>query len=418
MKVFLRRLLAASAALPLFLGAAAHAQSPLTLDEALRASLEGQPSLSAYTRTARAFEEAAVAARQNPDFKLMAGIQNLPVTGDDAFSLSADFMTMRFVGLSRDQVRGSKRKAAAASLLAEGQVSLAEQQLLARRIQREVLLSWTTIVHAKHEQEILRGLIEKLQARYRAAEANIPTGHATPADAVAIRAEISAAEAELEGALGSEAAGRASLARWIGNLAQRPVSGGLAVCRPPERPVVDGFLSEHPQVEVARRRNSVAERAIDVARADRKPDWGWSVMYGNRGGGRSDMLTLQLSVDLPLNRSKLQNRRVAEATERAAAARDSLEDTRRELAAQFDGALAQFRAAEARYRTTATQTLPALEAAENALEARFATTGGSLESVLAASERTTRTSLQLAAYRAAVARASADLLFYIEECAE
>ena len=74
-------------------------------------------------------------------------------------------------------------------------------------------------------------------------------------------------------------------------------------------------------------------------------------------------------------------------------------------------------AAEARYRTTAMQTLPALRAAEQALEARLAGGGGTLESVLAARERTTRVSLELLEQQAAVAIASADLLFYIEECA-
>jgi outer membrane protein TolC len=141
-------------------------------------------------------------------------------------------------------------------------------------------------------------------------------------------------------------------------------------------------------------------------------------MYGNRGGDRSDMLTLQLSVDLPISRARLQNRRIAEASELAAASRDRAEDMRREVVSGFEAALAQSTAAEARYRTTASETVPALRAAEQALEARFAAGGGSLESVIVASERTTRTLLELVEQRAAVARTSADLLFYVEECAE
>ena len=418
MKSLLRPVVAASTALALLASAPGHAQTSLTLDEALRLSLERQPALTAFSRTAQAFEEAAVAARQLPDPQLMVGIQNLPVTGSDAFSLDADFMTMRFIGISREQVRGARRRAESARLLAQAEVSLAEQQLLARRIQREVLLAWTTIIHAHHEQEVLQSLIQKLEGRRDAAVANIPTGQATSADAVAIRAEIAAAEAELERARGAERAGRAALARWIGDTALQPVTGGLPICRPPGRDQALASLEEHPQLEVARRQNLVAERAVAVARADRRPNWGWSVMYGNRGGGRSDMLTLQLSVDLPLNRSRLQNRRIAEASELSAASRDRTEDTRRELFAEFEQALAQWQGAEARYRTTATQTLPALRAAEQALEARFAAGGGTLESVIVASERTTRTSLELLEQQATVARISADLLFYLEECPE
>lgn len=416
MKILARRFTALTA-LALALTSPAAAQGTLSLDEALELSLERQPALTAYSRTAQAFEEAAVAAEQLPDLRIRAGVQNLPVTGRDAFSLDADFMTMRFIGIGREQVRRARRRAESARLLAQGEVALAEQQLLARRIQREVLLAWTSAILGQRKQAILESLIEKLEARLRTAEANISTGQATSADAIAVRAEIAAARAETEEARGEEASGRAALARWIGDAADQPLTGGLPICRPPDRAQALAFIEQHPQLEISRRRNVVAERAVDVARADRQPNWGWSVMYGNRGGGRSDMLTFEVSIDLPLNRSRLQNRRIAEAGELAAAARDRSEDTRRELLAQFDRAAAQAAAAEARYRTTATQTLPALRAAEQALEARFAGGGGSLESVLAASERTTRTSLQLLEQEAAVARTSADLLFYVEECA-
>lgn len=391
-------------------------QDALTLDDALRVSLERQPALEAYTRTAQAFEEAAVAAEQLPDPRIRAGIQNLPVTGSDAFSLDADFMTMRFIGIGREQVRRSRREAAAARLLAEGQVSLAEQQLLARRIQREVLLGWTMVVEAQQKQGVLRSLIERLEARLNAMEAQVSTGRATPADVVAVRAEIAAARAQLASAQGDEAVGRAALARWIGDDADRTLAGGFPICRPGSRDQAIALMGDHPGLEVARRQNAVAERGIAVARADRQPNWGWSVMYGNRGGGRSDMISLEVSIDLPLNRSRLQNRRIAEATELAAAARDRTEDTRRELLSEFDRALAQWSAAEARLEVTTTQTLPALRAAEQALEARYAGGGGDLNSVLAARERTIRTALEEVEQRAAVARASADLLFYIEEC--
>src|SRR3546814_15233633 len=65
--------------------------------------------LSAFTRTARAAEEAAVAARQLPDPQLTIGIQNLPVTGSEAFDINADFMTMKTIGIMRTQVREAKR---------------------------------------------------------------------------------------------------------------------------------------------------------------------------------------------------------------------------------------------------------------------------------------------------------------------
>ena len=411
-----RRLATALLVLASLLPSPAFAQEAITLDEALRISLERQPALEAYTRTARAAEEAAVAARQLPDPRLSLGIQNLPVTGDDPLSFTADDMTMRTIGISREQVRRSQREAAAARLLAEGQVSLAEQQLLVRRIQREVMLGWTTVIEAREKQAVLRTLVERLDARVRAMEAQVSTGRATPADVVAVRAEVAAARAQLAAAQGDEGVGRAALARWIGDAADRNLAGGLPICRPGPRDEAIAQVQIHPMLEVARRRIAVAERGVAVARAERRPNWEWSVMYGQRVGNRSDMISLGVSFDLPINRSSLQNRRIAEASELTAAARDRVEDTRRELLAEFDRALAQWTAAEARLEVTMRQTLPALTAAERALEARYAGGGGDLNSLLVARERTTRTALEQVEQRAALARTSADLLYYLEEC--
>ena len=394
----------------------AQTQNALSLEEALRLSIARQPALTAFDRTAQSFEEAAIAARQLPDLELSVGIQNLPITGENALSFDAGMMTMKTVGVARRQVRGSKRAEASARLLAQGAVSAAEQDLLARRIQREVMLGWITVVESQQKREVLDFLMRKLQARQETIKANILSGGATAAAAIAIQAEIAAARAELLAARDAEAAGRAMLARWIGEAAQqRLAQNTLPICRPADKPEVAAVLDNHPLLEVARRQNRVAETAIAVARADRKPDWGWSVQYGQRDNF-SDLLSVRVSIDLPLNRSNLQNRRVAEASELAAAARDRLEDTRRELRSNFEQAWAQWSAANARYSTNLTQTLPALEAAENALLARLAGGQPALAEVQAASERTTRTALDVVDQRAALARTSADLSFYLEEC--
>jgi outer membrane protein TolC len=416
MKLPFHRVIAAIAAIAIVLPSTALAQGTLTLDDALRISLERQPALEAYTRTARASHEAAAAARQLPDLRLTVGVQNLPVTGDP-LSFTSDDMTMRTIGIGREQVQRSRRDAAAARLLAQGDVSLAEQQLLARRIQREVMLGWTAVLEAQQKEAVLRNLIERLEARLHAMEDHVSTGRATPADVVAVRAEIASARGDLAAASGDEGVGRAALARWIGDAADLRLTGGLPICRPPPRGQILATLGDHPMLAVANRQNAVADRGIDVARADRQPDWSWSAMYGQRVGNRSDMVGLEVSIDLPFNRSRLQDRRIAEASELAAAARDRAEDTRRELLAGLDRALAQWTAAEARLDTMTREALPALRAAEQALEARYAGGGGDLDSILMARERTTRTALQEIEQRATVARVSADLLFYIEECA-
>ncbi|NNC72819.1 MAG: TolC family protein, partial [Sphingomonadaceae bacterium] len=165
----------------------AHAQrgEPLTIDEALRLSLSDQPGLDAFGRTARAFEEAAVAAEQLPDFRLFGGVRNFPVTGGDAFSFNAERSTARFIGIGRRQTPGARRRADAARLLAEASAAEAEAALTERQIEREVLLAWIAIVEARERQAVLQNLIDERQGRYAVAEAGIPTGRASAADAIA-----------------------------------------------------------------------------------------------------------------------------------------------------------------------------------------------------------------------------------------
>src|SRR5947199_293914 len=72
----------------------AHAQT-LTLEEAQRRAVERSRQLAAQDSAVRSSRELAVAAGQLPDPVLKAGIDNLPVSGADQFSVSRDFMTMR-----------------------------------------------------------------------------------------------------------------------------------------------------------------------------------------------------------------------------------------------------------------------------------------------------------------------------------
>src|SRR3546814_20589562 len=123
------------------------------------------------------------------------------------------------------------------------------------------------------------------------------------------------------------------------------------------------------------------------------------------------MWTLQVTIDLPLNKARLQNRRIAEASELAAAARDRAEDTRREVVSDFEQAWAQWSAANARLTTTLGDTLPALEAVERALEARVAGGQPALTDAQAASERNNRTALAVIDQRAAPPRPSHALSF-------
>src|SRR5262245_30286637 len=97
--ICIRRLLAALAGSTLFALAATAAAQSLSLEQALHAADAQSPRLTAQRALVRSADHQAARAGELPDPKLRLGIENLPVSGEDAFRYDRDFMTMRSVGL-------------------------------------------------------------------------------------------------------------------------------------------------------------------------------------------------------------------------------------------------------------------------------------------------------------------------------
>lgn len=392
------------------------AQDTLGIDEAITLSLGNQPTIDAFGREAEASEQAAIAARTLPDPQLTVGVRDFPVTGDNAFSPTADNFTMYMVGVMREQVRRSKREAAASRLRAEALVSRAEATAQERRIQREVMIAWIDAVEAQAKQRLLDRLIGDLRVGHQLMEAGVPTGASTPSLALEMQAEIALAEAQKVEAVGGEARARAQMARWIGDAAQRPLPDTVPALELPDVSSVDlADLGAHPAVEVAEAQEQAAQRQIDVARADRKPDISWSVSYGYRPDF-GDLVTAQVTIPLQIDRAGRQNRRIAEAAARADAARLRAQDTRRELASAYGAALADYRSAEAQLAIILNQAVPSLEASFEAAEARYAAgTEGSLQQPLDVVRRYVEVSVRSIGEQAKRARAATELIYLSQE---
>jgi hypothetical protein len=137
------------------IGLNAHAQQPLTLDEALRLAQDRSRQLPAQDSAAAAAREMALAAGQLPDPTLKAGINNLPINGADRFSLTRDFMTMRSVGVMQEFTRDDKRKARSARFDREADVAEAGRAVALANLRRDTAMAWLD----RHYQERMRELL-------------------------------------------------------------------------------------------------------------------------------------------------------------------------------------------------------------------------------------------------------------------
>jgi cobalt-zinc-cadmium efflux system outer membrane protein len=386
----------------------------LTLNEAIALARGDQPTVAAFEREAVASEEAAEAARTLPDPQVTAGIRDFPVTGDNALSPTADDFTMYTIGVMREQVRRSRREAEATRLRAAAVVSRAEGTAREREIRRDVMIAWIEAVEGAARQRLLARVIHDLEAGRQIIEAGVPTGASTPALALQAQAEIALAEAQLAEARGAESRARAELARWIGAAAHRPLPDAIpSLAIPPM--ALDHYVSaDHPHVRVAEAQEQAARRQIDAARADRRPNLTWEVMYGWRPEF-GDLVSARVTIPIQINRGRLQNRRIAEAEARADAALLRAEGVRRELGSAYLAALADYRNAEAQLAVLRDRAIPSLEASFEAAEARYAGGQGSLELPLDIVRRYVEAHILSVELQGRRSRAAAEIIYLMGE---
>ncbi len=392
--------------------AAARNGAVLTLAEVLARARGDQPAIAAFAREAIAAEEEAVAARSLPDLQVSVGIQNFPITGDDAFSPTDAFMTMYTIGVMREQVRRSRREAEAAQLRAEAAVSRAQGSAQVLDIEREVMIAWIKAVEAAAKQRLLIQIISDLRVGRSVMEAAIATGGSNAALALAAQAEIALSQAQLAAARGAEGRARGELARWIGAAAQRPLPNAVPVLTPPTEIGLTATDRGHPRIAASAAQELAAQGQVEVAQSERRSNLSWSVMLGLRPEF-GHMLSAQVSVPLQINRRGLQNRRIAAAQSRSEAARLRTQDVGRELGASYATALAEYQNAAAAVAQLQDNAIPALEASFKAAEARYAGGQGTLELPLDIVRRYVEANIELVEQQSARAQAAAELIYLV-----
>ena len=291
---------------------ASAAEAPLTLPDAQRRAIDRSRQLAAQDFAIAASREMSVAAAQFPDPVATFGINNLPVNGSDAFSLSRDFMTMRSIGVMQELTRGEKRRARADRFDRDADKSLAEKNARIAAIQRDTALAWLDRFYAEAQASIVAEQSQQARLEIEAAETAYRTGRGNLADVLTARSSLGALDdraSELGRRVG---AAKIALARWVGNVGGAPLAG-----KPPintirlDSKTLDSELEQHPQIAVLARQEEVAAAEVKVAQADKKADWSVQLMYSQRGPDYSNMISLAVSVPLQWDQAHRQDREVA-----------------------------------------------------------------------------------------------------------
>jgi outer membrane protein TolC len=293
------------------------ADAPLSLPEAQRLALARSRQLVAQDAGAAASQDLAVAARQLPDPVLKLGVDNLPVTGTERYSLSSDFMTMRRVGLMQELTRSDKRRLRAERFEREADKALAEKDRLSATIERDTALAW---LDRYYTDAMLAAIAEqRAQATLaiEAAEGAYRGGRGSQADVLSARVALGLIDDRASELDRKRQDAAVRLERWIGAAAQLPLFGkpdidmlrfDLAAL---DTASLGAHLAHHPEIAVLGKQEQIAQAEAGLAKANEKPDWTVEVNYQRRGAAFSDMVSVGVSVPLQWDRRNRQDRELA-----------------------------------------------------------------------------------------------------------
>jgi len=389
---------------------------PLTLDEAMRVALTAQPLLDAQKAGIRAAEEAQVAARQLPDPKLKLGLLNVPISGQDAFTLTQDPMTMRMIGVMQEFTRADKRRLRGQLVEISRRQQTDELDATQRSILRDVAVAWLDAYFSQRAVALVAAQERETTRQIDLLTVGVKTGRASQADAIAARIELDMLKDRSSHLAQQEAVARAELSRWIGPQAQRPIAAELPTLpQPKEVEEVSALLSEHPHVATLEQSVQKARAEAELAKLATKPDWNVELSYGIRGSAFGDMVTLQFGIDLPVFQKNRQLRDVAAKLAEAQRAQALKDDNLREMQSMLRVRHAQYRSGMQRLERYRTSTVPMSASQVEAALAAYRAGRGSLGAVLEARRMQLDVLLQQLMLEAETAKAQAQIVFYDQQ---
>ncbi len=335
------------------------ADAPLTLAESQRLAVERSRQLVGHDFAITASREMAAAAGQLPDPVATFGVNNLPINGSDAWSLTRDFMTMTSVGVMQEFTRADKREARAERFEREAEKSLAARTASVAAIQRDTALAWLDRHYAEAMAAVVSEQSRQATIEVEAAEGAYRAGRGSLTDILAARNALALLDDRSSELRRRVSNSKIALARWIGDgadaeLAERPPIDSLRL----DPRTLEQDLPHHPQLAALRKQEEMAAADVRVAQANKKPDWSVALMYSQRGPAYSNLISVNVSIPLQWDQKNRQDREVAAKLAMLDQARAEREDMLRVHTAEVRTMLAEWENDRERSARYARELLP------------------------------------------------------------
>ena len=383
--------------------ALAQSHVPLTLAEAQRLALRRSPQIDSQKAMAEASREMAVAAGELPDPQVFAGIENVPTSGMNAWSLREE-MTMARIGVMQEFPRAEKRRLRSERALRDADRVDVAAEVDALTVQRETATAWLNAYFAMRIERTIASQIREAELQATMAHASFRSGRGSQNDVLAAQgALIDLRNRTVETQLALRRA-RIALARFVGDEAERPLAETpeLHVLPQPVEELVK--VDAQPEVRRLDAQVAVLDTESRLARAGRLPDWSLELSYGIRQAN-ADMVSLMVRMDLPWSPGSRQDRELAAKLKERDAALAMREDLRRMREAEVRQMVAEWNAMREQAQRIRDELVPLARSRTDAALASYRGGMGALTMVLEARRGELEADLMLINMELAAARA-------------
>jgi outer membrane protein TolC len=343
----------------LLLAAAASARAQesgyLDLDTAVTAAVEHSLRLASLRAESRAAHAVPSQMGALPDPTLSLNAMNMPT---DTFDLSQEPMTQMQLALSQSFPFPGKRKLRREAF--EFKATASDSMLAEARnaIVGEVRAAWWRLMSldralqiVDQNKDLMRDFVNIAQTKYR-------VGSGLQQDVLLAQLELSRLLDRELGLNGRRRSAQAELnvlmnrpPDWEVRLPSSPPNTARPGL-PTERQLLEQAGTNRALIDVQRDLVVAAQTNLDLARKDKFPDFKLGVGYGFRQGydpmrasDRSDLLTVMLSVNIPLYSGSKQSKAVEQRAHDVSRQTLIMQDTLREVQAAVTGSLARYQAA-------------------------------------------------------------------------
>lgn len=361
---------------------------PLTLAEAEGRALEEEPGRTAYEARAEALEEQAVAAGQLPDPQLRMGLANFPL---ESGGFTTEGMTQGQLGFRQSFPPGKTRSINTRQFQSLASEMDQNADARSRDVLTAVRNTWLETYYWQRAEIIVTDSRPFFSDLVTVTRSLYAVGSKNQQDVLRAELELSRLDDRLINIGKQQAQARAALSQWIGADASRPIAGKLPgwTSLPPLE-ALRAALGAHPALKAFDARIDARAAGIDLAQERYKPGWALDFGYGYRDGSlpggepRSDVVSLSVTVDLPLFRQNRQDRSLRAAFSERRAAINSKEELLRRLASQLDAEHARWRELSRRIALYEQQILALAEDQATAALAAYQSEAGDFADVMRA----------------------------------